>query len=503
MNVLRASNLVKRFGSLTAVDDVSLDVGAGEVVAVVGENGAGKTTLMSMLFGLLRPDEGEVVAGPQMRRVDGPHTATESGLGMVHQHFKLVPSFTVAQNVWLGDETTTRGFIDDRHAERATAELAERFGLAVDPTALVSDLPVGVRQRVEIIKALRRDASVLILDEPTAVLTPPEVRELLRVVRQLAGEGRSVLLITHKLDEVMDVADRIVIMRQARVVAHRRPAETSIREIASLMVGRDPAPPRRTEGRPGTAVLGVEGLVVRALDGSRAVRSVDLEVRSGEIVGIAGVSGNGQAELVSAVAGLERCEQGRIRLGDEDITRWSPRRRRRAGLAHVPEDRLETGLDLEGTLDENLGTLVYRDPPFARFGLLQRTEFGALAQRLVDAFSIRGTRPGGRIDHLSGGNLQKVVLARELSGRPQALLANQPTRGLDVGSIEFVHGELLRARDEGVAVLVVSAELDELLAIADRIAVMHRGHLIGPFDHSTVDREALGLMMATGEEIYR
>jgi simple sugar transport system ATP-binding protein len=479
--------------------DVNLQVQPATVHAIVGENGAGKTTLMSLLFGLLQPDAGEIRINGQPVRIHSSKDAIQLGIGMVHQHFKLVPSFTVAENIMLGQEPHRGGLLQPRHENETVRQLAERFGLPVNPTERVSNLPVGLQQRVEILKALHRDAHILLLDEPTAVLTPQEVRQFFEVIRGLAERGRTVVLITHKLGEVMAVADHVTVMRRGKVVAACPVKETNIRELARLMVGREVLTTLdRQPAAPGPVVLEVKDLIVAAAGGAPAVLGASLQVRSGEILGIAGVTGNGQTELVEAITGLRTVEGGTVRLLDQDITQLPVNVRRQRGVAHIPEDRLGTGLNPATTLDENVVVTRYRQPLFSRWGLLARNAIRRLAARIVERFAVASARPGEGIATLSGGNLQKIVLGRELEGEPKLIVANQPTRGLDVGSIEFVHKTLIEARDRGAAVLLVSVELDEIRALSDRIVVMYRGQIAGEMPASEATEEGLGLLMAGG-----
>ncbi len=478
---------------------VDLAVEQASVHAIVGENGAGKTTLMSMLFGLLQPDQGEIRINGQPARIHNTDEAIRLGIGMVHQHFKLVPSFTVAQNIMLGMEPHRFGLLRPRDENERVRQLAERFGLPVNPTRPVGDLPVGTQQRVEILKALHRDAHILLLDEPTAVLTPQEVSQFFDVIRGLAARGRTVVLITHKLGEVMAVADHVTVMRRGKVVGSCPVAETNIRELARLMVGREMLPTlNRQPAQPGPVVLEVKDLIVAAAGGAPAVLGASLQVRAGEILGIAGVTGNGQTELVEAITGLRQVEGGTVRLQAVDITHCQVHERRQLGLAHIPEDRLGTGLNPATTLDENVVVTRYRQPRFSKWGLLAHTNITQLAATIVDRFAVASARPGEGIATLSGGNLQKIVLGRELEGEPKLIVANQPTRGLDVGSIEFVHKTLIEARDRGAAVLLVSVELDEIRALSDRIAVMYRGQLVGEMLGAKATEEGLGLLMAGG-----
>lgn len=494
-------NISKYFPSsdTLAVDNVDFEVRQGEVHALVGENGAGKTTLMNILYGLIHSDSGTILVHGQPAHITHPDDAIRLGIGMVHQHFKLVPSFTIAENIMLGIEPNRAGFINNRAEAEAVRLLAESFGLPVDPNLRIQDASVGLQQRVEILKTLQRNAQILILDEPTAVLTPQEVRELYAVVRRLADDGRAIILITHKLPEVKAVADRLTVMRRGQVVSKDDVENVTVRQIASQMVGREVIlRVEKKPAQPGEVVLEVENLLVADNSGLPAVMGVNLEVRAGEIVGIAGVSGNGQSELVEAIAGLRPVDGGHIHLLQTDITHQPVRERRDSGLAHIPEDRMSVGLNLRTNLDENVIVTTYHQEPYSERGVLKRSPIQKLAQKLVNLFSIRSARVGEEIRTLSGGNLQKVVLGRELEGTPRFIIANQPTRGVDVGSIEFVHQTLVNVRDTGVAILLVSVELDEILALSDRILVMYEGQITAEFDANTVTEEELGIAMAGG-----
>lgn len=480
-----------------AADDVDFAVCQGEIHALVGENGAGKTTLMSMLYGLVSADSGELRINDEPVHISHPNDAIRAGIGMVHQHFKLIPSFTIAENIMLGIEPGQFGFINAADEARAVSNLAQNFGLPVDPQAVVADISVGMQQRVEILKTLQRDARILVLDEPTAVLTPQEVRELYNVIRQLAAEGRTIILITHKLLEVKAVADRVSVMRRGRMVATREVADVSVRDMANLMVGREVV--LRVDKQAGTAqetVLDAQNLLVAGAGGIPAVFGISLQLRKGEILGLAGVSGNGQTELVEALTGLRPVDGGRVHLAGEDVTAATVRARRELGMAHIPEDRMTMGLNLRTTLDENVIVSVYQYSPWSRHGIFRFAAVRDFAQRIVQAFNVRSARLGAGINTLSGGNLQKLVLGRELEGHPRLIIANQPTRGLDVGSIEFVHQTLIAARDAGAAILLVSVELDEIFALSDRVAVMFEGRIMAVQDIAELDEERIGLLMA-------
>jgi ABC-type uncharacterized transport system ATPase subunit len=494
---LELIDITKRFGDLVANDEVTLTVEEGEIHGLLGENGAGKTTLMNVLFGMVRPDGGEIRIGGEPVSISGPGDAVRAGIGMVHQHFMLVPVFTVAENVVLGFEPTKgKVFYDRRKADANIRRLSREYGLEVDPDAVVEDLPVGIQQRVEILKALERDANVLILDEPTAVLTPQETEALFRIMRSLKATGRSILFISHKLKEVREIADRVTVMRLGKVVGSTTPAESSEQELASMMVGRSvELTVAKGPAAPGAVVLQLSGLTVPDDRDLIAVDGVDLEVRAGEILALAGVQGNGQTELVEAITGLRHAQRGSIVVGGKDVTHATPRQRLHAGVAHVPEDRHKDALVLPMRVADNLVLDMYGDPPYAGWASRNLGAVKENAERRVREFDIRARSVDDPVSSLSGGNQQKVVLAREF-GRPVKLVvASQPTRGLDVGSIEYVHQRIVAERDQGTAVLIVSSELDEVLALGDRIAVMYRGRIMGIVDPS-VGRERIGLMMA-------
>jgi len=494
---LELKGITKRFPGVVANDGIDLTVGDGEIHALLGENGAGKTTLMNVLYGLYHADEGEILIDDQPVRLNSPADAIAAGIGMVHQHFMLVPVFTVAENAVLGIEPTRRaGMLDRATARREVRELSQRFGLVVDPDAMVEDLPVGVQQRVEIIKALLRDARLLILDEPTAVLTPQETEDLFSIMRSLQKSGHSVLFITHKLKEVLPIADRITVLRNGRVVGSTVPDETSEQELASMMVGRSVLlQVAKDEATPGELVLQVDGLTVLDDRGHLAVDDVSLQVRAGEIVAIAGVQGNGQTELVEALTGLAPSLAGSITLAGRQPHHATPRSVLRSGVAHVPEDRIKDGLIASFSVAENLVLNTYDTAPFARGPVMDTGAVHASAVERAREFDIRTPSVDVQVSNLSGGNQQKVIIARELSRPIRLLIASQPTRGLDVGSIEYVHRRIVEARDQGDAVLIVSSELDEVMALADRILVMFRGHIVGERPGGA-DRDEIGLLMA-------
>ncbi|MCU0504484.1 MAG: ABC transporter ATP-binding protein [Chloroflexi bacterium] len=494
---LELRGITKRFPGVVANEGVDLVVVPGEIHALLGENGAGKSTLMNVLYGLYRPDEGEILLDGKQVTFHDPGDAIAAGIGMVHQHFMLVPVFTVTENVMLGVESTRgrTGFLDYRTARAKIVEVSERHGLHVDPDAVIEDLPVGVRQRVEIIKTLYRKADVLILDEPTAVLTPQEDEELFEIMRSLAKAGTSIVFITHKLNEVLEVADTITVLRRGKVVGSTKPEDTNLNELAAMMVGRNvKLVVDKGAASPAADVLEVTGLSVLDDRGHRAVDGLDLTVRAGEIVAVAGVQGNGQTELVEAVTGMRPPQAGTIRIAGQEV-RPRPRKVFEAGVAHVPEDRLEEGLVPGFTVAENLILNTYYAPPFARGPNVQRDAIMRTAGELVGQYDIRTPTIFNDVGNLSGGNQQKVIVAREFSRPIRLLVAAQPTRGLDVGSIEYIHRRIVEKRDEGAAVLIVSTELDEVLALADRIAVMYQGRIVDILDPADATPEKLGLLM--------
>jgi len=511
--VLEVRNITKRFPGVLANDHISFTLEAGEIHTFLGENGAGKSTLMNILYGLYDPDEGEIFINGKQVSIHGPNDAIRQGLGMVHQHFMLVPTLTVAENVMLGTEITNGWLLDERTANARIRDLSKQYGLDVPPDALIMDLPVGVQQRVEIVKALYRGADMLILDEPTAVLTPQEADELFVVVRSLVAQGKSIIFISHKLREVLAIADRITVLRRGRVVGTADPKQASEQQLAAMMVGREVLLlVDKDAAKPGGEVLEVQNL--RVLDDRRAVAvdNLSLQVRAGEVLGIAGVQGNGQTELVEALTGLRAVESGHVKLLGNDMTGAKPRAILETGVAHIPEDRHRHGLVLSYPIADNLVLSTYYHEPFAHGIQVDAEAIEQNAQRLVKEFDVRTPSTLTPAGSLSGGNQQKVVVAREFSRPIKLLIAAQPTRGLDVGSIEFIHNSIISQRDESVAVFVVSAELDEILALSDRIAVMFKGQIIAIVPAAEATREGLGLLMAgivdeharmpTGEEAH-
>src|SRR5438874_6377409 len=488
----------KEFPGVVANDDVSLDVRRGEVHALLGENGAGKSTLMNILYGLYRPDGGEILMQGKPSTFGSARDAIAAGIGMVHQHFMLIPVMTVAENIVLGIEPRAGVFLDERGAERRVRELSEQFGLAVDPGALVSEITVGQQQRVEILKALYRGAEILILDEPTAVLTPQEAGELFAIIRSLQADGKSIIFISHKLNEVLEIADRITVLRRGRKIETVPRAGATEASLARAMVGREVLlRVERPPAEPGEVLLSVEDLHVRDDRGLDKVRGVSFAVRAGEIVGVAGVDGNGQSELIDAITGLRRLERGRIEVAGRELRHATAREMLDAGVGHIPEDRQRRGLVLEFTIAENIALHDYAKPPDAKSGWLYPNRLVERARVLIREFDVRGGGSPTRALALSGGNQQKVVAAREIARDPKVLIAAQPTRGLDVGAIEFLHRRLVEERGEGRAILLVSLELDEILSLADRILVIYEGEIVGEFP-PTVSEEELGLAMTGG-----
>ena len=500
--VLELKGITKSFPGVLANDDIDLTLNEGEILALLGENGAGKSTLMNILYGLYTPDKGEMFIRGNKVEIHGPHDAIGHGIGMVHQHFMLVPVFTVTENVMLGIEKTRAGvFLDQQAVAQQIREICTRFGLRVDPDALVEDLPVGLQQRVEIIKVLYRQADILILDEPTAVLTPQEVEELFKVIRSLVDQGKSIIFISHKLNEVLEIADHITVLRLGRVVGTTKPDQATKESLATMMVGRtvlltvDKEP-----AKVGEEVLDVSDLIVLDDRKLESVKGVSFQIRAGEVLGVAGVQGNGQTELVEALAGLRTIKQGQIKYLGEPVIDSSPRKIRELGSAHVPEDRQRDGLVLPFSLADNLVLNTYYEAPFTRGMNLQQKEIEKAASERVELFDIRTPNIFVPVSNLSGGNQQKVIVAREFSRPIKLLIASQPTRGLDVGSIEYIHRRIIQKRDEGCAVLLVSSELDEILSLSDRIAVMFAGKIIAILNAEEATREGLGLLMAGVQE---
>ena len=503
--VLDAKGITKKFPGVLANDHVDFNLRRGEIHALLGENGAGKSTLMNILYGLYHPDEGEVIVEGSSMQLNSSRDAIQHGIGMVHQHFMLIPVFTVTENIMLGAETDHRATpseaplvkLDRAEVAQKVRDLSHQYGLDVDPNAVVGDLPVGVQQRVEIVKALYRNANILILDEPTAVLTPQEAEDLFRIMHDLTAKGVSIIFITHKLKEVLAVADRITVMRAGRVVGTTVPEESNEQKLAEMMVGREVIlTVQKKPAQPKEDILEVNDLRVKDVRGLEAVRGVSFTVRAGEVLGIAGVQGNGQTELAEALCGLRATEGGSFSIDGNDLTGKPPRPITETGLANIPEDRQRHGLVLSYSIADNLALCDYYRPPFGKRGILQQKEVDKNARKLVEEFDVRTPSPFTAAGKLSGGNQQKVIVARELSRPVKLLIASQPTRGLDVGSIEYIHKEIIAMRDRGVAVLLVSAELDEIMSLSDRIAVMYRGEIVTTIDRKDATRERLGLLMA-------
>jgi simple sugar transport system ATP-binding protein len=496
--ILELEGITKRFPGVLANDHISLSLEEGEIHGLLGENGAGKTTLMNILYGLYHPDEGKIRIRGEPVQIRSSGDAIRAGIGMVHQHFMLIPVFTVTENVMLGDEATSfAGILDRESTAKRIREISSAYNLEIDPNARLGTLPVGVQQRVEIIKLLYREANILIFDEPTSVLTPQEADQLFRIMHSLAESGKSIIFITHKLREVLDVADRITVIRQGKVIGTTTPKEADMRKLASMMVGREVVlEVTRSKAKPTTSTLRVENLKVLSDRDTLAVDGVSFDLWGGEVLGIAGVQGNGQTELVEALTGLRHPVEGRIELLGTDVTRGTPRQITELGTAHIPEDRQRDGLVLSYPVTDNLVLNTYYIPPFAERAVLQQTAIFEHGKDLVQAFDIRAPSPLAEVGTLSGGNQQKVIVARELSRPIKLLVAAQPTRGLDVGSIEYIHKRLIEKRDEGVAVLLVSTELDEIMQLADRIAVMYRGQIVDVVAGVDATKERIGLLMA-------
>lgn len=489
-------NIVKRFPGVLANDHVCLDVNAGEVVALLGENGAGKSTLMRQLYGLYRPDEGEIIIDGRPHVFHSPADAIRAGIGMIHQHFMLVPTLTVAENVALGLRSSREPLLDLDKVTPRIRELSQLYGLKVDPSAYIWQLSVGEQQRVEIIKALYRGASLIILDEPTAVLTPQEVDDLFQTLRRMVNEGHALIFISHKLHEVMAISDRVTVLRDGRAVGTRITREVSRDELVKLMVGREVKPLAPQPHAPGDALLKIQGLRAMGDRGAEALRGIDLEVHAGEIVGLAGVSGNGQRELAQCLAGLRKVTAGSIIINQQDMTHASLRARIDAGQAYIPEERMRDGAIRDFSVEENIFLHEHASPQYTRGIFLNLPKMAARAQELVDLFAIKTPSLDTPIKNLSGGNIQKLILARELSRRPKILIAAQPTRGVDIGATEYIHKRLLEQRQLGTAILLISEDLDEIRALSDRIAVMYEGRIMGILERSKATVEQIGLMMA-------
>ena len=497
--VIEMCNITKEFPGIIANDNITLQLKRGEIHALLGENGAGKSTLMSVLFGLYQPEKGEIRKNGEVVTIKDPNDANALGIGMVHQHFKLVDVFTVLDNIILGVEPNTAGFLRKKQAREKVMSLSKTYGLNIDPDALVENITVGMQQRTEILKMLYRDNEILIFDEPTAVLTPQEIDELMAVMRGLANEGKSILFITHKLNEIMAVADRCSVLRKGKYIGTVNIADTTKEELSNMMVGRDvKLVVDKSEASPTDVVLEIEGMCVKGARGKKdAVHDVTLNVRAGEIVCIAGIDGNGQTEFVHALTGLTKVDSGSIRLLGEDITNKSIRHRNTHGISHIPEDRHKHGLVLDYSLEENLVLQKYFEPQFQKNGFIRFDAVRKYANDLIERFDVRSGQ--GAITtarSMSGGNQQKAIVAREMDRKHNLLVAVQPTRGLDVGAIEYIHNQIVTSRDNGTAVLLVSLELDEVMSLSDRILVMYEGEIVGELDPKTTTVQELGLYMA-------
>jgi len=504
--VIEMLNIIKEFPGVIANDDITLQLKRGEIHALLGENGAGKSTLMSILFGLYQPDKGIIKKDGKEVNISDPNVANALGIGMVHQHFKLVHNFTVLQNIILGVETTKNGFLRMEEAREKVIALSEKYGLAVDPDAIVEDITVGMQQRVEILKMLYRENEILIFDEPTAVLTPQEIEELIKIMKDLAKEGKSILCITHKLNEIKAVADRCTVLRKGKRVATIDVASTSKEEMSEMMVGRKVEfAVEKAHIEPGEPVLEVRNLTVEdKQSGKKTVKDVSFTVRKGEIVCIAGIDGNGQSELVYAITGLLPADDGQIFINGMDVTNLSIRKRNAAGMSHIPEDRHKHGLVLDYTLEENLVLKCYYTPIFQKNGFLKFQKINEYANCLIEKYDIRsGQGAKSIVRSMSGGNQQKAIVAREIDLGPEILIAVQPTRGLDVGAIEYIHKQLVVQRDAGKAILLVSLELEEVMNISDRILVIYEGEIVGELDPKTTTLKELGLYMAGGKRDER
>ncbi|ANF47775.1 ABC transporter ATP-binding protein [Priestia megaterium] len=497
--VIEMLDIRKEFPGIVANDNITLQVKKGEIHALLGENGAGKSTLMNVLFGLYQPEKGQIRVNGQEVKITDPNVANDLGIGMVHQHFMLVQNFTVTENIILGNEPTRTGKINIKKAAQDIQELSNQYGLSVDPYAKIQDISVGMQQRVEILKTLYRGADILIFDEPTAALTPQEITELIQIMKKLIQEGKSIILITHKLKEIMSVCDRCTIIRKGVGVGTVNVQETTPDELAALMVGREVHfKTEKKTATPKEAVLTIKELVVEDSRGVEAVSSLDLSVRAGEIVGIAGVDGNGQTELIEAITGLRKIKSGSITLKNQELSTLSTRKITESGIGHIPQDRHKHGLVLDYTIGENIGLQTYYQKPMSKSGILNYKEMYKKAKELIAEYDVRTPSEYTQARSLSGGNQQKAIIAREVDRSPELLIAAQPTRGLDVGAIEFIHKKLIEERDKGRAVLLVSLELDEVINLSDRIAVIYEGKIVDIVDPKETNEQELGLLMAGG-----
>ncbi|MGY3766750.1 ABC transporter ATP-binding protein [Vagococcus vulneris] len=495
--VIEMRNITKQFGDFKANDNINLQIKKGEIHALLGENGAGKSTLMNVLSGLLQPTSGQIYMDGKPVNFSGPTDASKRGIGMVHQHFMLVDAFTVTENIILGDEPTEKGKLDKATAAKEIARISKQYGMEVVPSSLIRDISVGMQQRVEILKTLYRGANILIFDEPTAVLTPQEIDELISTMKELVKEGKSIIIITHKLDEIKKVADRCTVIRRGKSIETVDVKDVSSQEMADLMVGRSVSfKTAKKEADPKEAILSIKDLYVKESRGLDAVKGLSLDVRAGEVVGIAGIDGNGQTELIQAITGLKKVEKGSVTILNKDVTNQRPRQITETGIGHVPEDRHKFGLVLEMTLADNIALQSYYHPPFSKSGVLNQKYINDYARKLIEEYDVRTTGEMALAGSLSGGNQQKAIIAREMDRDPDLLIVSQPTRGLDVGAIEYIHKRLIEHRDKGKAVLVVSFELEEILNVSDRIAVIHAGEIVGIVDPKETSEKELGLLMA-------
>lgn len=496
--VVELKQITKRFSGIVANDSISLKLHKGEILALLGENGAGKSTLMNILFGLYQPDEGSIEIKGKAVNIDNPNMAIDLGIGMVHQHFKLVQPFTVTENIILGMEPKKLGFhVDYKTATAKIKQLSDQYGLKVDPNSKISDISVGMQQRVEILKTLYRGADILIFDEPTAVLTPQEITELMSIMRRLVAEGKSIILITHKLKEIMHISDAVTIIRRGKVVDTLKTSETDPNTLAEKMVGRNVSfKIDKKPATPGEAILQVRDLKLKNKEGVPVLNGLSLEVRAGEILGVAGVDGNGQSELIQALTGLRKVDSGSVTMKDLQLTNRSPRYVTEQGVSHIPEDRHKHGLVLDFTMSENMILETYYKEPFNKGGFLNQQEIDKQANKLIQQFDVRTPSIETKARSLSGGNQQKAIIAREIDKNPELLIAAQPTRGLDVGAIEFVQQQLISQRDQGKAVLLISFELDEIMNVADRIVVIYEGRIVGEVLPEETNDQELGLMMS-------
>ena len=497
--IIEMLNIRKEFPGIVANDDITLQLKKGEIHALLGENGAGKSTLMSVLFGLYQPEKGEIRKNGEVVKINNPNDANDLGIGMVHQHFKLVEIFTVLENIILGVEPNKMGFIQKKEARKKVVELSEKYGLKVDPDALIENISVGMQQRVEILKMLYRENEILIFDEPTAVLTPQEIDELMKIMKNFAAEGKSILFITHKLNEIMAVADRCTVLRKGKYVGTVDIKDTNKEELSKMMVGRDVNfKVDKTDAKPSETILSVKDVCVQSkLGGHDSVSNVSFDVKAGEIVCLAGIDGNGQTEFVQALTGLDKIKSGSISICGEDMTKASIRKRTKAGMSHIPEDRHKHGLILDYSLEDNIVLQRYYEPEFQKNGFIKRDAVREYANKIIDQYDVRSGQGAITIARsMSGGNQQKAIVGREIDKNHKLLVAVQPTRGMDVGAIEYIHKQLIATRDEGKAVLLVSLELDEVMNVSDRILVMYEGEIVGELDPKTTTVEELGLYMA-------